>query len=70
MAERQKQEKQAITPEQRKVMAIMDNVKKRVWNGLSEDRRVEIVAEVILDGVLPASMGKVMDIFDARVVSL
>jgi hypothetical protein len=70
LATRQQDEKKAITPEQRKVMAVMDNMKKRVWNGLSEERRVEIVAELILDGVLPESVGKCLDIFDAKVVQV
>ena len=67
---RKQEEKQAITPEQRKVMAVMDNMKKRIWNGLSEERRVEIVGELILDGVLPASVGKCLEIFDAKVVQI
>ena len=67
---RKQEEKQAITPEQRKVMAVMDNMKKRIWNGLSEERRVEIVGELILDGVLPKSVGKCLDIFDAKVVQI
>jgi hypothetical protein len=43
-------------------------MKKRVWNGLSEERRVEIVGELIVEGVLPASVGRCLDIFDAKVV--
>jgi hypothetical protein len=70
LVKRREEGKKPISAEQRKVMTVMDNMKKREWNGLSEERRVEIVAELILDGVLPASVGKAMDIFSATVVLL
>jgi hypothetical protein len=70
LAERRKEEGKTTTPEQRAVIAVMDNMKKRVWNSLTEERRVEIIAELILDGTLPQSVAKCLDIFDAKVVGI
>ena len=70
LAERQRDAANANTPERKKAMMVMDNIKKRAWNSLPEYRRVEIVAELILDGILPQSVAKCMDIFDAKVIGI
>lgn len=67
---RQQASKQELTAHQRVALANLDNIKKRTWNGLSEERRREIVGQLVAEGVLPAETTKVMDIFDARVVQI
>lgn len=61
---------QTPTPESRRIMVVLDNTKKKAWNSLPEDRRVEIVAELILDGILPHSVVKLLDIFEGKVVGI
>jgi len=63
-------EKLPLTKEIRIAMARCDNAKKRLWNSLPEARRLEIVAELVSEGVFPQSVAKCMEIFEARVVSI
>jgi len=64
------QKDESLTPAQRTALAIMDNVKKRAWNALPEMRRIEIVAELILDGILPREVATILNVFDAKVVGV
>ena len=67
---RQWAEKTELTAKQRKIMKEMDMAKKIAWNSMPEARRREIVIELIGEGILPTSVLKCMEIFDARMVCL
>jgi len=70
LTKRRQQEKEPSTPETRKAMAVLDDMKKRLWNQLPDSRKIEIMSELVIAGILPESAVKVMDIFDARVISI
>ena len=59
-----------LLPAERKILAEADNVKKRGWNGLDENRRKEIISQLIEEGILPKETKPLIDIFDGKVVGI